>query len=369
MKSLRFLIAFCQAGIVFNPCFLYSIDFFRAVELNMVPEVMQMVNEGTDVNSKDRMGYTALHIASWNGNVDLVEYLLRMGANPNVISPSGNTPLKFANPAVGRLLIQYGAYQPSTPPTSIFIDRTPAQNAYNGPVPYNSAIPYNNAIPYNASIPYNGPVPIVINTAPPASASTRSIPRVVSNFTSNVVSNTVIITNIEYPKASYVLLSNMSPQESAALHAWDTNGDNALHRAASLGDLTGVSNLAAKGVNPLTPNNIGSTPLFLAVSSGNLELVKYLVEKSGADVNQVNRKGETPTTKATDKPAILDYLKKMGGNPDANPVAVTAREIKVEEVYLDDGAFLDDFRSFEGPSSTTGGGSADPFAEGAIFIE
>ncbi|MGL5721513.1 MAG: ankyrin repeat domain-containing protein [Brevinema sp.] len=322
-KSLRFLIAFCKAGIVFNPCFLYSVDFHRAVELNMVPEVMKMVNEGADVNAKDRMGYTALHIASWNGNNELVEYLLRLGANPNVITPSGNTPLKFASPSVRRLLLQYGAFEPTTPPTAIFIERAVA------------------------------PAPAVIPTPIVSSPPPRAITRVVSNFISNIISNTVIVTNIEYPKASYAILSNLTPQGSASLHAWDTNGDNALHRAAKIGDLVGSSNLIAMGINPLSPNNTGDTPLFMAVDSGNLDLIQFLVEKIGADVNQVNRAGETPSMRAKSNPPVLEYLTKMGGNPDAAPVVPstprTITQIKVEEVYADDGAYLDDFRAFEPP--------------------
>ncbi|MGL5253448.1 MAG: ankyrin repeat domain-containing protein [Brevinema sp.] len=332
MKGLRFLIAFCQAGIVFNPCFLYSIDFFRAVELNMVPQVIQMINDGADINARDKMGYTALHIAAWNGNRELVEYLLQLGANPNIATPSGNTPLKFASPTIRRLLNQYGAYEAPTLPT---FAQTGALSAGAAPL-INPDITY--------SIPPRTITRVVSNFI------SNFISNVTSNVISNFISNTVIITNLTHAQKSYSLLNSIPAKESIEIHSWDENGNNALHRAARNGDLQTVSNLIARGINPMSSNNAGDTALFMAVEGQNLEIVKYLIEVIGVDVNHANRQGLNALNKVKDNSNMLSYLLHMGGNPNSKafePVVVS----DIKEIYSDDGAYLEDFRALEAPQA------------------
>lgn len=61
------------------------------------------------------------------------------------------------------------------------------------------------------------------------------------------------------------------------------------------------------------------TPLFFAVSTDCLELVRCLVQK-GADINAFNYAGETPLHYAcrSGNDAIVDYLLKSGGTPSLN---------------------------------------------------
>ena len=53
--------------------------------------------QGADANAKDKYGFTALHIARMHGNKDIETLLLQKGADPNVPTPSGGTPLEFLN--------------------------------------------------------------------------------------------------------------------------------------------------------------------------------------------------------------------------------------------------------------------------------
>lgn len=47
----------------------------------------------TDINQKDKNGYTPLHFAVQNNNYDVVKALLQKGANANIQDKFGNTPL------------------------------------------------------------------------------------------------------------------------------------------------------------------------------------------------------------------------------------------------------------------------------------
>lgn len=58
------------------------------------------------------------------------------------------------------------------------------------------------------------------------------------------------------------------------------------------------------------------TPLFRACFNGNLEMVKFLVEKWAADVNQVTDNNETPLIAAVKRNhlRLVKYLVEQGAN-------------------------------------------------------
>ena len=58
-----------------------------------------------DVNLKDTVGRTPLHIAAEKGNMDVVMFLIENGANVNVADVNGNTPLVFIINKAGNLKV------------------------------------------------------------------------------------------------------------------------------------------------------------------------------------------------------------------------------------------------------------------------
>ena len=46
-----------------------------------------------DVDQVNREGYTLMHTAAFNGEINVVQFLVESGANLASLTPQGNTPL------------------------------------------------------------------------------------------------------------------------------------------------------------------------------------------------------------------------------------------------------------------------------------
>lgn len=78
-----------------------------------------LVHMGADVNSKDMVGRTPLHVASAMGQAAIVKALLEKGANPNAHLNGAGTPLHSAAMMYGR--IDAESYKASAEVVSILI--------------------------------------------------------------------------------------------------------------------------------------------------------------------------------------------------------------------------------------------------------
>ncbi len=56
---------------------------FKAIEEENVQEVETLLQKGAKVEKKNEDGNTPLHVAAYKGNVDIIEILLKFGANPH----------------------------------------------------------------------------------------------------------------------------------------------------------------------------------------------------------------------------------------------------------------------------------------------
>ncbi|GEM_PF-2143761 len=89
-------------GLQWNEDFLITVELASYVsaseELN--EHIKNVISRGVDLNEttiNDGCGYTALHFAAWDGKIDILDYLLQKGANPDVIGTiDGLTPLYLA---------------------------------------------------------------------------------------------------------------------------------------------------------------------------------------------------------------------------------------------------------------------------------
>ena len=85
-----------------------DISIFEAAEAGDIEAVKKAIAAGTDVNAKDKDGWTPLHPASYEGHQEIVELLIAKGADVNArveLGPQqGMTPLDSANNS-GRTVI------------------------------------------------------------------------------------------------------------------------------------------------------------------------------------------------------------------------------------------------------------------------
>lgn len=72
----------------------------QAIALNQISICEKLITEhnihGIDLDQKDSEGFTALHWAIKNQKTDIVQLLLKYGANPNIKTPSAESPLELA---------------------------------------------------------------------------------------------------------------------------------------------------------------------------------------------------------------------------------------------------------------------------------
>ena len=69
------------------------ISFIEAAANGNTARIMAMIEKGVNIDSTDRTGRTALHLASSEGHTLVVCILIRNGANPNIRDNLGNEPL------------------------------------------------------------------------------------------------------------------------------------------------------------------------------------------------------------------------------------------------------------------------------------
>jgi uncharacterized sulfatase len=88
-------------------------SFFEAALSGYKAGLMQMLDKGTDINTKDEDGRTALMYAAFNGHTAIIQELLNRGAGVDLRDVNGRTALMLASsgpyPDAAKLLLDHGA--------------------------------------------------------------------------------------------------------------------------------------------------------------------------------------------------------------------------------------------------------------------
>lgn len=90
-----------------------SSKLFQEVMDNNLEAIKKNLENGANINVKDKNGWTLLHIATNSRNIKMIEFLINNGANINAQDNDGDTPLHTAviwqNQEIVKLLIQHNA--------------------------------------------------------------------------------------------------------------------------------------------------------------------------------------------------------------------------------------------------------------------
>lgn len=88
-------------------------SFHYAVATDRIGDVLDMLNDGMDVNCASPEKHTALHLAANRNNIRMLSLLIERGANVNARDKHGETPLHWAADSnaeeAAMLLIEHGA--------------------------------------------------------------------------------------------------------------------------------------------------------------------------------------------------------------------------------------------------------------------
>ena len=114
MKNKIIMMAFLLTGLIFSAS---AGPLHDAAIRGDVTEMRRLLEEKSDVNSRDEDGWTALHFAAQGGRVEAVRLLLCNGAEIDAqSSKTGNTALMYAardgnsgSEEVVKLLLERGA--------------------------------------------------------------------------------------------------------------------------------------------------------------------------------------------------------------------------------------------------------------------
>ena len=294
----------------------YDRNLVKAVQMNQVDEVQQLLYEGADPDTscsigtilhqsaqlgftymvqtllwagseydlRNELGDTALHLAAITGHNDIVMMLAAHGCDVDAGNNYDITPLHMA--------LSYGKL--SVIQTLVRMDADCSCADRIGDTPHTLVTQLGYPLKtLDSAAAETGPVTVV----PPPVMLVHAVEKA------------------DIREVREALLKNASPNTIVPLALHWPGHSTVLHRAAHLGQTHIVEELLKAGSNPSSRDLVGNTPLHTAVQDGQDDVVKVLVE-NGADVNAVTQSGVTPLHRAASKghETTMLLLLKFGAN-------------------------------------------------------
>jgi ankyrin repeat protein len=318
--------------------------------LEIVQYLLQNGNANVDVKAND--GWTALHFASNARHLEIVRYLLQNGnANVDAQENDGRTALHYASDNGYLEMIQYllqnGNANAETKTNNGFTAlHFASRNAHLKVVQYllqngnaNVDAQENHGWTALHFASDNGDLEIVLylvhqcqanvyavtkNNKTPLDVAKQAGKTEIVDYLSAWQSTPDLEERFRYA-AQHGLLADVNECIAAGVNveAKTINGWTALHFASINGHLEIVQYLLQNGnANVNAQKNDGWTALHFASSNGHLEIVQYLVQQCQANVRAVTKNNETP----------LDVAKQTGKTEIVEYLSV--RQITPEEIIL-----------------------------------
>ena len=298
------------------------------------------IQAGMDVNHDDGKVGPLLFSAIQAGNAEMVEFLLKQGADPNIANANTNTALikltrEREDLDILNLLVSYGAdvnktnSSKSTPlmyainrnymPTAVRLLELGAEC-----LKPNDQIPPLTPILLAAGMNHVGVLEGLLSRG-------ADVNSVNSNGTSVLL---MALNQKAYPGVLETLL-----KYGADIHKRDHNQTSALMKVIKNGNLHNMNVLLKAGAKKDEVNSVGRGILYYAIESKSLEVLKAVADIEGIDINQKDNYNTTPLIRAAQYGDVnmVKYLVDRGA--DVSVVDTTgytalkyAEDAKAEEV-------------------------------------
>ncbi len=256
-------------------------DYLNAISRGHYEQVIYFIENGINVNTKDRNGETAISKAMKNGYKEIVKYLLQSGVN---IKDDKNLIFIAAEKGYLDIVISLLKYEDSPEVRKKALNI--AQKVLNQKelaqgIQEQNIDKITKAIENGADVNHID----ILSWSPLMNATLKANSKITS-----------------------ILIKN-----NADINYKNNNNETALYKAVEVGDLFIVESLLEHGANPNIKDNNQNTPIILAVKHGDLDIIKLLI-KSGAEINVKNLNNETPLNIAikNNHIEIVEFLIKKG---------------------------------------------------------
>lgn len=248
--------------------------------------VNKLVQQGEDVNARDKSGYTALHRASSKGQLETMQILHASGADVNAVSEKNETPL-FMAAQTGRLKAVQWLLQQDADSAVVTSSKGSALSVAisNGHAEVAEELVGKNLD--QASL-HEALLLAVQHNQPQVSLKLIPRDRLLNKQDSNQRSVLWHTANLGQEKVSAALLLT----KSVKVDQKDINGYSPLARAVLKGHRNIAAIMMSKGADLNTRTGEKNTLLMLSVVSGNTALVELFSDK-GIDINAKNNVGDT----------------------------------------------------------------------------
>lgn len=273
-------------------------------------KIRALIDVGANLNARDVLGGTALHVAvNFRGDLEVIRLLVDGGANVNALNDDGYSPLLLA--------LRYGHYNHSDPGrllavVELLLSRgaSVALAGKDGMLPLRAAMDPVNIdlirllLKHGAAMPDDGLdwalskkrvdlIKLLLERPTPAILSYR-----------DPHGGTMLHRAAEGPQMLFAIEALV--RGGANLHAKDDDGVTPFGRAAFAGNLSAMEYLYRHKAGEMYPDKHGQTPLHLAAYGARHDIMAWLLER-GADLNAKDGRGRTPLEIAIDTHRFAFY--------------------------------------------------------------
>jgi len=242
-----------------------------AVDKNHIDVVELLLKFGANINSIDCVGQTALHRCAQNNNPQICQLLLRHGADPNISSLHGYTPLQMGSESIQQIIHDYIASQ-----LNASCSKPIAAQQSNHVGKHTNSDADEQLLEASKS----GDLELVKRFMTSSNVNCRDVTGRLS-------------TPLHFASGyNRVAVVELLLQQGADVHAKDKGGLVPLHNACSYGHFEVAELLVHQGAAVNVTDLWKFTPLHEAAAKGKYEICKLLL-KHGADPSKKNRDGNT----------------------------------------------------------------------------